>query len=141
MANTVDERLAEIRESTEHIEGEDADRLVGEWLGHILWLLEFVETLRNDDEGLREHIRQLEQRLTKKEAGSPEPPKVGYVCGVAWQHKLGVPEMLGPACRLYNSAEELKKQGCVEECGAVEVEITLRRWVIPQNLLSGVSKK
>lgn len=70
-----------------------------------------------------------------------EASKIGYVCGVAWQHELGVPEMVGPACQVFNSIEQLKEHGCAEECGAVEVEITLRRWVILQDLFKNTREQ
>lgn len=59
-----------------------------------------------------------------------------YVCGVDWQHELGEPGLIGPACKVYNSIEELQAgESCTAECGAVEVEIRLKRWVIPQGLI------
>lgn len=65
-----------------------------------------------------------------------EVVKAGYVCGVDWQHELGEPGLIGPACKVYNSIEELQAgESCTAECGAVEVEIRLKRWVIPQGLI------
>jgi hypothetical protein len=57
-----------------------------------------------------------------------EAVATAYMCGVAWQHEIAVEEM-SPACQLYNSIEEITKAGCTDECGIVEVEIRLKRWV------------
>lgn len=62
-------------------------------------------------------------------------PRIAYICGVAWQHELGEPGMRGPACHVYNSISEAVTHGkCSNECGLVEVEIHLKRWVKPQDL-------
>jgi hypothetical protein len=60
-----------------------------------------------------------------------------YVCGVDWQH-----EMEDVAVLVQPSVEALKKGSaskCWEQCGVVELEVTFKRWVEPQDL--GTSTK
>jgi hypothetical protein len=56
-----------------------------------------------------------------------------YVCGVDWQHEIGnVKGWSGP---VYGSVEECKKfSKCWEQCGIVEVQMTLVKWHEPQDL-------
>lgn len=55
----------------------------------------------------------------------------GYMCGVAWQHEVGETEV-----ELYQSPEACRKaRGCTNECGIVEVEVRLRRWVRKQDII------
>jgi hypothetical protein len=58
-----------------------------------------------------------------------------YMCGVDWQHELcEAPDLEGRA-PLYSSVEELKRlRTCWEECGIVEVEIQVTKWVQKQDL-------
>lgn len=65
--------------------------------------------------------------------------KKSYVCGVDWQHEIGE----GPNdIKLYSSLEVLKKERtCWKECGIVELEISVKKWVEPQNLFPKRSKK
>lgn len=62
--------------------------------------------------------------------------KTSFVCGVDFQHEIGE----GPNdIKLYSSLEVLKKQRtCWRECGIVELDIKIKRWVEPQNI--GVKK-
>lgn len=57
--------------------------------------------------------------------------KVGYMCGVAWQHELGETDVI-----VYGSEAELRENAdCTDECGVVKVEVKLVKWVKPQKLL------
>lgn len=63
-----------------------------------------------------------------------EKTVIGYMCGIDWQHELG--EALG-GTKVYASADdpELAKHGSRKYgCGVVEVEVRIRRWVVPQDL-------
>ncbi len=54
-----------------------------------------------------------------------------YTCGVDWQHELG--EAAG-GNRVYASIGDLKRcKKCWDECGIVELEISLYKWIEPQN--------
>ena len=58
-----------------------------------------------------------------------------YTCGVDWQHEIGQAADLEGKEPLYSTVEELKaKRDCWKECGIVEVELKLSRWVEPQDL-------
>jgi hypothetical protein len=52
-----------------------------------------------------------------------------YMCGTAWKHHvLGDPKGTG----IYPTLEMLKaERTCIAECGAVEVEVRVRRWAVP----------
>lgn len=65
--------------------------------------------------------------------------KKSYVCGVDWQHEIGE----GPNdVKLYSSLEVLKKERtCWKECGIVELDIRVKRWVEPQDLFRNIGKK
>lgn len=53
-----------------------------------------------------------------------------FVCGVDFQHELGYASDIV----VYPSVESFKKnRTCWEQCGIVELEVTLKRWVEPQN--------
>jgi hypothetical protein len=55
----------------------------------------------------------------------------GYLCGVDFQHELG--EVMD-STPVYSSVEDLKRQReCWSDCGIVEVEVTLVKWVEPQD--------
>lgn len=57
--------------------------------------------------------------------------KIGYMCGVDFQHELG--EALGDT-PVYSSIEELKREKrCWKQCGIVEVKIQLVSWAEKQN--------
>lgn len=57
---------------------------------------------------------------------------ITYMCGVNWQHDL----LSGNnSVDVFPSEAALRKnKRCVDECGIVEVEMRVRRWVQPQNL-------
>ena len=67
--------------------------------------------------------------------------KKSYVCGVDWQHEIGE----GPNdIKLYSSLKVLKKERtCWKECGIVELDIRVKKWVEPQimNLFKNINKK
>jgi hypothetical protein len=55
--------------------------------------------------------------------------RVGYMCGVDWQH-----ELVGADCKIYYSLAQLKRaRTCWKECGIVKVEVSLKKWMCPQN--------
>jgi hypothetical protein len=67
--------------------------------------------------------------------------KLVYVCGVDWQHEIGE-EMYKPDVVVYPSVKSLKKhRSCWKECGIVELEIKVNKWVEPQNLFSNKEEK
>jgi hypothetical protein len=53
----------------------------------------------------------------------------GYMCAIDWEHEIGnAPK--GSA--IYPSIEALKrKHDCWEECGIVEVEVTIKKTIAP----------
>jgi hypothetical protein len=54
-----------------------------------------------------------------------------YVCGVDFQHEIGECNDV----KLFSSIKALKKaRTCWKECGIVELEIKIKKWVEPQNL-------
>lgn len=57
---------------------------------------------------------------------------IAYMDGVTWQHHtLCDPD----GATIYGTADMLRKaHSCVEQCGIVEVEIRVRRWVQPQQI-------
>jgi len=56
-----------------------------------------------------------------------------YTCGVDWQHEIGQASDLEGKMPLYSTIEDLKrKRTCWKECGIVEVELKLKKWVEPQ---------
>lgn len=56
--------------------------------------------------------------------------KTLYACGVDWDHEIGEAPGLEGKMPLYSSVEELKKNlSCWKDCGIVEVEINLKKWV------------
>ncbi len=60
-----------------------------------------------------------------------------YVCGVDWQHEIGEASDV----IMYPSVESLKKhRTCWEECGIVELEVKLTKWVEPQDFSKGGKK-
>lgn len=68
---------------------------------------------------------------------STETKKV-YVCGVDWHHEIGE----APDVIVYPSVKALKKRrSCWEECGIVELELKVTKWVEPQNLFSNKEEK
>jgi len=57
-----------------------------------------------------------------------------YACAVDWQHEMGEACDLEGSMPLYSSVEELReKRECVESCGIVELELSMKRWVHPQD--------
>jgi hypothetical protein len=72
--------------------------------------------------------------MKKLELSDPEE-KIAYMCGVAWQHELG--HALG-GNKLYPSVEDLKESSkCTDQCGVVEVNVELVKWVQPQKFPGG----
>jgi len=62
-----------------------------------------------------------------------------YACGVDFQHELGE---VSDYTKVYSSPEDLKRQApCWEECGIVELEVKLSKWIEPQDLFKNVKKK
>ena len=60
-----------------------------------------------------------------------------YVCGVDWQH-----EMDNCAVLFQPSIKALKAVSpCWEECGIVEINVTLSKWVEPQDLGKHAGKR
>ena len=58
-----------------------------------------------------------------------------YCCGVDWQHEIGEAMDLEGSMPLYSNVEELKaKRTCWDSCGIVELDLTLVKWVQPQDL-------
>ena len=56
--------------------------------------------------------------------------KKAYMCGVAWQHEIGNTDVT-----IWPSKESLERNNkCSDECGIVEVEVKLKRWVKKQKL-------
>lgn len=54
-----------------------------------------------------------------------------YTCGVDWQHELG---HAAGGNRVYASVKDLKEHAkCWEQCGIVELEITLSKWIAEQD--------
>lgn len=57
-----------------------------------------------------------------------------YACGVDWQHEIGEAPDLEGKMPLYSSVEELKrKRTCWDECGIVEIELKVTKWVLKQD--------
>lgn len=74
---------------------------------------------------------EYQMRLKKKKES-----KVGFLCGVDWQHEL-VNDNNHPI-ELFGSIKALKsKKPCWEECGIVKVTITVEKWVRTQKMLKG----
>jgi nickel-dependent lactate racemase len=64
-----------------------------------------------------------------------ETSKKSYVCGIDWQHEIGECNDV----KLYSSIKALKKaRQCWEECGIVELEIKVKKWVEPQDLYKSI---
>jgi hypothetical protein len=61
------------------------------------------------------------------------------MCGVDFQHHLG--EDAQPT-KTYASVEDLKEaRRCWSQCGIVEVEISVKSWVEPQDFLAPLTPK
>jgi hypothetical protein len=59
-----------------------------------------------------------------------------YTCGIDWQHEIGKAPVLEGNMPLYSSIKKLKKyRTCWKECGIVELDIKLIKWVEEQDLL------
>lgn len=57
---------------------------------------------------------------------------IAYIDGVDWQHHLLAD---GRGTKVFPSVEDIEiHKSCVGECGIIEVEIRVRRWVKPQNM-------
>jgi hypothetical protein len=61
-----------------------------------------------------------------------EDTAIVYMCGVDWQHHT----LCDPrGVVVYGSEEIIEEQRrCLAECGLVEIEMKVRRWVRPQNI-------
>lgn len=61
-----------------------------------------------------------------------EGVRIGYMCGANWQHESKTPEMIGSYSVTPSLAYAIAGLAfdCTNECGVVEVEIRLRRWVV-----------
>lgn len=56
--------------------------------------------------------------------------KKAYMCGVDFQHELNHPCMTP----VYSTLKTIKQhRACINECGIVEVEIKVKRWVKKQD--------
>lgn len=56
--------------------------------------------------------------------------KKSYVCGTDWQHEI---EECNDV-KLFSSVKALKKaRQCWKECGIVELQITLNKWIEEQD--------
>lgn len=56
---------------------------------------------------------------------------LGYMCGVDWQHEIG---MAAGGNSVYASPEDCaKNEKCTDACGLVEVKVRFSRWVKPQD--------
>lgn len=56
---------------------------------------------------------------------------IGYMCGTDFQYELGA---ASGGNRIYPSVENLKEhQKCWEECGIVEVKVTLNKVVVEED--------
>lgn len=63
----------------------------------------------------------------------PTEAKIAYMCGTDFELSL-VTEKKSPT-NIFSTVEAIKHhKNCTHECGIVEVDVTLRRWVSPQNL-------
>lgn len=73
----------------------------------------------------------MKQKHQKSSIKSNTDIKKVYVCGVQWQHEVG-------ECNdiiMYADIEVLKaKKTCWESCGIVELDVSLSKWVHPQDL-------
>ncbi len=57
-----------------------------------------------------------------------------YMCGTDWQHHT-LCDAYGT--KVYGSEAALRRQrSCVSQCGVVEVEMRITRWVTPQDYSS-----
>lgn len=59
-----------------------------------------------------------------------EKSKTGYMCGVDFQHHIE-----GDDATIFASVKQLKRdKKCTHQCGIVEVEVRVKKWVKPQNI-------
>jgi hypothetical protein len=75
--------------------------------------------------------------MMKKTNAKPETDRreIGYMCGVAWQHEVGNTKV-----ELFaNPKDCAKKMGCTDECGIVELELRLVKWVKKQKWVKKTS--
>lgn len=73
----------------------------------------------------------------KKKAKVVEETRIVYIDGTDWQH-----DIKGTTVDVYPSIEAITgAKKCVKDCGIVEVEVKLKRWVKPQDFMSGMNKK
>ena len=58
-----------------------------------------------------------------------------YCCGVTFQHEIGHALDIEGSMPFFTDIKDLKKKfPCWKECGIVELDIALSKWVIKQNL-------
>lgn len=66
--------------------------------------------------------------------------KKAYTCGVNWQHDLC--DDNAHSIEIYGSIKALQKnRTCWEECGIVELNISVAKWVVEQDLFRDIRKK
>ena len=57
--------------------------------------------------------------------------KIGYMCGVDFQHELGEAHDPTP---IYASIKALKQyRKCWVQCGIVKVEVKIKKWIVEQD--------
>lgn len=67
-------------------------------------------------------------RTRKNKPNSRPEKRIVYMCGVAWQHEAGETDV-----EAYASAEQCRRHmRCTKDCGIVEAELSLVKWVVPQ---------
>lgn len=59
-----------------------------------------------------------------------------YVCGIDWDVEANYWKEMSTLPVLYPSIKQLKKDRlCWQECGIVELNVSLTKWVLKQNLI------
>lgn len=54
--------------------------------------------------------------------------RIGYMCGVDFQYHIE-----GDDAKVFSSVKSLKREkGCTDQCGIVEVEVRVKKWIAPQ---------
>lgn len=63
---------------------------------------------------------------------------IGYMCGTDFQHELGI---ASDGNKIYPSVENLKQhKKCWEECGIVEVKVTLNKVIVEEDFSKHFNK-
>ncbi len=66
-------------------------------------------------------------------------PRIGYMCGVDFQHELGCAQ---GGNIVYPSVKDLmENRPCAEQCGVVQVKIELGEWVLSQDFDRKIKKR